>query len=99
MAGTLIHRSHDPAQEWFRKVNLVVTHMPGISLLQLQWQLGISNDTTDWYMLYRLRKGMINENQSHLSGLAKADETIIGGSAKHKRGRGVTAAKPKDLGH
>ena len=50
-------------------------------------------------MLHRLRKGMVNKNQSHLSDLAKAEETIIGGSAKHKRGRGVTAAKPKDFGH
>ncbi|HSL05845.1 MAG TPA: hypothetical protein VK901_20195 [Nitrospiraceae bacterium] len=49
--------------------------------MQLQRQLGILSDTTDWYMLHRLRKGMVNE------------------SAKHKRGRGVTAAKPKDLGH
>lgn len=48
-------------------------------------------------MLHRLRKGMVNENRSNLSGLAKADETIIGGSAKHKRGQGVTAAKHKTL--
>ena len=90
-------RSHVPAQEWFRKVYLVATHTPGISPVQLQRQLGISSDTTDWYMLHRLRKGVVNENRSHLSGLAKADETIIGGSAKHKRGRGVTDAKHKTL--
>lgn len=48
-------------------------------------------------MLPRLLKGMVNENRSHLSGLPKSDETIIGRSAKHKRGRGVTAAKHKTL--
>ena len=99
MAGVLIHQSHVLALEWFRKVYLVATHTPGISPVQLQRQLGIWSDTTDWYMLHRLRKGMVNKNQSHLSDLAKAEETIIGGSAKHKRGRGVTAAKPKDFGH
>lgn len=71
----------------------------GSAPVQLQRQLGIGSHTTDWYMLHRLRNGMVNEKQSHLSCLAKADETIIGGLAKHKRGRGVTAAKPKDLGH
>ena len=65
--------------------------------MQLQRQLGISSDPTDWYMLYRLRKGVVNENRSHLSGLAKADDTIIGGAAKHKRGRGVTDAEHKTL--
>ena len=40
---------------------------------------------------------MVNENRSHLSSLAKADETIIGRSEKHKRGRGVTATKHKTL--
>lgn len=97
MAGALIHRSHDPAQEWFRKINLVATHTPGISPVQLQRQLVISSDMTDWCMLHRLRKWMANENRTLLSGLATAAETIIGGSAKHKRGRGVTAAKHRTL--
>lgn len=38
-----------------------------------------------------------NENRSHLSGLIEADETIIGGAATRKRGRGVTAATHKTL--
>jgi len=40
---------------------------------------------------------MVNENRSRLSGLIEADESIIGGRAKGKRGRGVTAAKHKTL--
>ena len=97
MAGTLMHRSHVPVQEWFWTAYLVATHTPGISAVQLQRQLGISSDTTAWHMLHRLRKGMVHENRSHLSGLIEADETIIGGPAKHKRGRGVTAATHKTL--
>lgn len=97
MAGTLMHRSHVPVQEWFWTADLVATHTPGISAVPLQRQLGISSDTTAWHMLHRLRKGMVNENRSHLSGRIEADETIIGGPAQRKRGRGVTAAKPKTL--
>jgi hypothetical protein len=48
-------------------------------------------------MLHRLRKGMVNESRSHLSGLIEADESIIGGPAKGKQGRGSTAAKHKSL--
>ena len=48
-------------------------------------------------MLHRLRKGMVNENRRHLSGLIEADESTIGGPAKRKRGRGVTAANHKSL--
>ena len=40
---------------------------------------------------------MVNENRRHLSGLIEADETIIGGPATRKRGRGVTAATHKTL--
>ena len=98
MAGTLMHRSHVPVQEWFWAAYLVATHTPGISAVKLQRQLGISSDTTAWHMLHRLRTGMVNENRSHLAGLIEADETIIGGPATRKRGRGVTAAKYKTLG-
>jgi len=92
-----MHRSHVPIQEWFWAADLVATHTPGISAVQLQRQLGLSSDTTAWHMLHRLRKGMVNEHRSYLSGLIAADESIIGGPAKRKRGRGVTAAKHKTL--
>jgi Zn ribbon nucleic-acid-binding protein/transposase-like protein len=96
-AGTLMHRSHVPIQEWFWAAYLVATHTPGISAVQLQRQLGISSDTTAWHMLHRLRNGMVNENRTHLAGLIEADESVIGGPAKGKQGRGSTAAKHKSL--
>jgi transposase-like protein len=92
-----MHRSHVPVQEWFWAAYLVATHTPGISAVQLQRQLGIVSDTTAWHMLHRLRKGMVNENRSHLVGLIEADESFIGGPAKGKRGRGSTASKHKSL--
>lgn len=97
MAGTVMHRSHIPIQEWFWAAYLVATHTPGISALQLQRQLGIGSYDTAWHMLHRLRRGMVNEQRTLLTGLIEADETMIGGPAKGYKGRGVTAARHKTL--
>ena len=97
IAGTIMHRSHVPVQEWFWAAYLVATHTPGISALQLQRQLGIGNYRAAWHLLHRLRRGMINEERTRLSGLIEADETHIGGPSKGKTGRGVAAAKHKTL--
>lgn len=97
MAGTIMHRSHLPIQEWFWAAYLVATHTPGVSALQLQRQLGIGDYATAWHMLHRLRKAMVNETRTKLSGLVEADETIVGGPAKGKKGRGVILASNKSL--
>lgn len=97
MAGTVMHRSHLPLQEWFWAAYLVATHTPGISAHQLQRQLGISSDTTAWHLLHRLRKAMVSDTRTRLSGLVEVDETHIGGPAKGKKGRGVAAAEHKSL--
>lgn len=89
MAGTVMHRSHLPLQEWFGAAYLVATHTPGISAHQLQRQLGISSDTTAWHLLHRLRKAMVSDTRTQLSGLIEADESFIGGPEKGKRGRGA----------
>lgn len=97
ISGTVMHRSHIPIQEWFWAAYLVATITPGISALQLQRQLGLGSYRTAWFMLHRLRKGMVNDNRIPLSGTVEADETIIGGPVKNKRGRGVTAETNKSL--
>jgi transposase-like protein len=96
-AGTLMHRSHVPIQEWFWAAYLVATITPGISALQLQRQLGLGSYRTAWFMLNRLRKGMVSDYRSRLSGIVEADETIIGSPIKNKRGRGVTHGTYKSL--
>jgi transposase-like protein len=97
MAGTIMHRSHLPLQEWFWAAYLMATHTPGISALQLQRQLGIGSYKNAWHLLHRLRKGMVNDGRTKLSGLVEVDEAIIGGPAKGKRGRGSTSAEHKSL--
>ena len=96
-AGTIMHRTHLPIQEWFWAAYLVATHTPGISALQLQRQLGIGGYQNAWHVLHRLRKGMVHDARSRLSGLVEADETFVGGPIKGKQGRGVVASNYKSL--
>ena len=89
MAGTAIQDSHMRIQEWFWAAYLVATHMPGLSAKQLQRQIGCQYKTA-WFILHRLRRGMVNDARSRWSGNGEADETIVGGPVKGKRGRAVT---------
>lgn len=92
-----MHRSKVSLQDWFTAAYHVATFTPGLSALQLQRQLGLRSHDTAWYLLHRLRSGMVNEARTPLKGLVEVDETFIGGPAKGKRGRGVVAAKGKSL--
>ena len=60
----------------------VSTHTRGMSAVQLQRQLSIKKVDNAWYMLHRLRKGMVRQNRELLSGVVETDETHIGGPAK-----------------
>ena len=97
LSGTLMHRSHLPIRLWFWAAYLVATHTPGISAVQLQRQLGISKIDTAWFVLHRLREGMVRDGREPLSGVVEADETHIGGPAKDKKGRGVVKSANKSL--
>ena len=92
-----MHRSHLPIRLWFWSAYLISTHTPGISGLQLQRQLGIKSSETSWFLLHRLRQGMVAPNRGLLSGVVEADETHIGGPSKTKRGRGVSKDENKVL--
>lgn len=97
LSGTLMHRSHLPIHIWFWAAYLVSTHTPGISAVQLQRQLGILKIDTAWFLLHRLREGMVRELRSSLSGFIEADEAFVGGPAKEKKGRGVATSPNKSL--
>lgn len=96
-AGTIMHRSKISLQKWFSAAYLVSTFTPGVSALQLKRQLSLSSNDTAWHLLHRLRKGMVNDTRTKLSGLIEADETFIGGPAKGKKGRGVASHANKSL--
>lgn len=95
--GTLMHDSHVPLHKWFWAAYLVSTLTPGISALQLHRQLGLGSYRTAWYMLSRLRRGMVNDKRDKLNGVVEADEAIVGGPANGKVGRGAAQAAFKSL--
>ena len=95
-AGTLMHRTRFPLKEWFWAAYLVATHTPGMSATQLQRQMGCSYKTA-WFLLQRLRRGMVNANRSRLRGRVEADEVFIGGPVSGKRGRGVARSEHRTL--
>ncbi len=97
LVGTLMHGSHLPVRTWFWATYLVATHTPGMSALQLQRQLGLGSDETAWFLLHRLRQGMVRVDREPLSGVVEADETHIGGPVKGKKGRGVASGEHKTL--
>ena len=84
-----MHRSKVSLQDWFEAAYHMSTFTPGLSALQLQRQLGLRSHDTAWYLLHRLRKGMVNDTRSKIAGLVEVDETFIGGPEKGKRGRGA----------
>lgn len=76
---------------------MMATHTPGMSAKQLQRYLGTTSYQTAWCLLQRFGRAMINESRSTLSGTVEADEALIGGPAKGKKGRGVTKGENKSL--
>ena len=96
-AGTAMHRSKIPVQDWFWAAYMMATHTPGMSAKQLQRYLGTTSYETAWYLLQRFRRAMVNESRSTLSGTVEADETLVGGPAKGKKGRGVAKGENKSL--
>ena len=92
-----MHGSHVQIQEWFWAAYLVATLTPGISATQLQRQIGIGSYRTAWFMLSRLRKAMVNDSRTQLSGLIEADETLVGGPAEGRKGRGVAKSSNVSL--
>ena len=88
-AGTVMHRTKQPLKFWFHAAYLVTTLTPGMSALQFQRQVGISNYETAFTMLHKLRSAMVRQGRDKLSALVEADETYIGGPEPGKPGRGA----------
>lgn len=66
-AGTVMHGTRTPLTLWFWSADLVATHTPGISAVQLARQLGIRSKTT-WLVLHKLRRAMVAPEREPLNG-------------------------------
>ena len=87
MAGTIFHRSHTPLQKWYYAMYLFTTTRHGVPAKELQRQLSV-NYKTAWRMGHEIRKYLAEiDGDPPLSGHVEADETMVGGKRKGKRGR------------
>jgi transposase-like protein len=84
-----MHRTRQPLKTWFRAAYYVTTIKPGMSALQFQQQVGLTNYEVAFTMLHKLRSAMVRQGRDKLSGFVEVDETYIGGPKEGKPGRGA----------
>jgi len=95
--GTIFHGSHIPLRSWFLAITIVIDAKKGMSANQLKKHLGIGSYRTAWYMVHRIRKAMVDEFPTKLSGIVEVDETCIGGKAKRRHRKPRTERSKKDM--
>jgi transposase-like protein len=61
----------------------------GVSALGLQKAIGLGSYHTAWEWLHKLRRAMVRHGRDKLDGIIEVNETLIGGEASGKRGRGA----------
>lgn len=70
-------------RKWFAAIWLFTSHKGGLSSMQLQRELNVTQKTT-WFILQRLRECSKFENNHTLSGEVEIDETYVGGKNKNR---------------
>jgi transposase-like protein len=88
-AGTIFDRSRTSLEEWFAAAWYITNQKNGASALGLQRVLGFGSYQTAWSMLHKLRTAMVRPGRDQLAGNVEVDETVVGGVAHGKRGRGA----------
>jgi len=89
IAGTIFQDTRKPLADWFTAIWWITTQKNGASALGLQRVLGLKTYESAWTWLHKIRAAMVNPNRTKLSGTVEVDETLIGGVASGKRGRGA----------
>ena len=79
----IFKNSNIKLQDWFIAIWLYSSHKGGVSSMQLERELGITQKTA-WFILQRLRKCSQFENNHVLSNEIEVDETYIGGKNKNR---------------
>jgi transposase-like protein len=88
-SDTFFDQSNKPLTLWFRAIWWMIAQKNGVSASGLQSILGIGSYKTAWIWLHKLRTLMVLPNRDKLSGKVEVDETLVGGVAEGKRGRGA----------
>lgn len=80
--GTIFHKTKLDLQKWFLAITLVLNAKKGLSARQLARDIEVTKDTA-WYMLMRIRKAFIDDNEL-MEGIVEVDETYVGGKNKNR---------------
>lgn len=92
-AGTIFEKSTTPLRVWFHAVFILSQTRCGISAKQLQREVGVSYKTA-WRMFNRIRRLLLEDDESPLSGEVEVDETSWGGKIRAgDRSRAKTSTK------
>ena len=89
IVGTLFQDTHKPLRLWFQAIWYAVNQKNGVSALGLQKAIGLGSYHTAWEWLHKLRRAMVRPGRDKLDGIIEVNETLIGGEATGKRGRGA----------
>lgn len=92
--GTVMEKTHLPLQVWFWAIYLVSTDKRGCSAAQISRQLELPYNTA-WFLLHRIRKAMVDREESYvLSGIVEFDDSYFGSPTHGEKpcGRGTKRA-------
>ena len=80
--GTSMEDSAIGLDKWLCAMWMIANCKNGVSSYELKRDLGVTQKSA-WFMLHRLREGMVDDFPEPLAGEVEADETFIGGKAKN----------------
>ena len=81
--GTAIEQSPLPLRTWVWAIYLELTSLKGVSSMKLHRDLGVTQ-TTAWFMLQRIREGLVASMPTEFEGPVEVDEAYFGGLEKNK---------------
>lgn len=81
--GTALQSSKVPLLKWVFAIYLELTSLKGVSSMKLHRDLDITQ-TSAWYMLHRIREGLVPGLKEAFNGPVEVDEAYIGGLEKNK---------------
>ena len=80
--GTSMEDSAIGLDKWLCAIWMIANCKNGVSSYEIKRDLGVTQKSA-WFMLHRLREGMVDDFPEPLAGEVEADETFIGGKAKN----------------
>lgn len=81
--GTIFENSKISLRKWFVAIWMFTSNKCGISSCELSRQIDVTQKTA-WFMLHRIRKSVVFENNRGLEGEVEMDETYVGGLNKNR---------------